>query len=1131
MAMRNRNPSEPRRGDEILLTEMSSFKGMISGEPGIRIPNRAGNPFSQINENVVDHGDYFDIRGGTKQYTSTPVGYKFHSYGGDNALQVDDTIPWRTGDVVYFFGPELPATITADIPYYYRYSLTIEDAFTIHPTRDDAFDDTNVVAVGDDIEEGNFYIYIGKANAFCDHTKAEKLIFLFGNQAWVSDKSINIFDRIINLSNINPSGISTIVPMGEFALLSSKTGGLFKIVFGEDFDYMFPINNSGPTTLIPDDNETEAKKYGYLYIHSVARLTGAGNRNRVTDGVLLLSETGTTVAPEKDYGEVYFESEVGLDITTKHIVGLYDDGDLIVDRIKIKEYEGRGMTHIPLYRTKNIGVNSGGTSPDANGLGNLRDFMIWVDDIPICKSFKVSIDGTYNKATIISGNKFVRGDVGSTLTLVYGNTGNRGYYEITEFIDEDNVYIDDVLGTSPPVTTAECFAVIGGLRVAKASQSSHFLTVDTTVSIGGLARGGDDGIILFVSDGTIRHVEYVYEEEPAGSGILSFYVAESEDFTDLAIGFQGPNSGTNDVVYRRAWNDTFPDRPQADGRVSWDDRKDFPSQIYIPRRFFRPLPNADIIYSSDGFLVSAERDSAKYSYCSTGDRQWNVGQYKFPEQERNITGSITHVIGFPFKAVILCKNQTGVLTLNSAQNIGRTQVGENIFLLPELSIVDTLRGVVAWNLITYKNQNLIFALTNESAFRYFDGIAWSKNDFAYQNGLDAVSKSYFNKIDHSLSLGANYNSKGGIKIWARDGAGEIFCLRFATEAGEGVGWSLMSGDAWVEPIDYFGVFTIIDANDIQRVIVLDRNDLNFYEMDTFDRISNTKKYPLDKEDVDGVEIAWSKKLRGMDVDPSTRYQAVGHESTQLIVSPEDTANRGVVGYTASGQRAAQELTLKMYVNGEVISKAAEASDFPESGEVVFTGRRQHCQSFILELVGTASEIIVRHIANKFLGIAKAPSRANRTMTEHTLQRELATDLVLHICRNKTIKNRVTGADLGGGTVTTITGPDGRSNSGVQFSQNVTLDNPALATYTIVMWSKEASTSLISGLTSWTALGAAVSGWQMFYKKNTNLAANKTLVLGNKFGVRIYSKTISDDALALLREDTADFAGKMLLPGF
>ena len=98
-----------------------------------------------------------------------------------------------------------------------------------------------------------------------------------------------------------------------------------------------------------------------------------------------------------------------------------------------------------------------------------------------------------------------------------------------------------------------------------------------------------------------------------------------------------------------------------------------------------------------------------------------------------------------------------------------------------------------------------------------------------------------------------------------------------------------------------------------------------------------------------------------------------------------------------------------------------------------------------------------------------------------------------------------------------------------FDENITLDNAALSTYTIIVWSKEAS--IIDGLSDFTAYGAAVSGWQMYYKKNTSLPANSVLVAGNKFGLRIYSKTITDAAIALLREDTVTYEGKMLLPGF
>jgi hypothetical protein len=111
----------------------------------------------------------------------------------------------------------------------------------------------------------------------------------------------------------------------------------------------------------------------------------------------------------------------------------------------------------------------------------------------------------------------------------------------------------------------------------------------------------------------------------------------------------------------------------------------------------------------------------------------------------------------------------------------------------------------------------------------------------------------------------------------------------------------------------------------------------------------------------------------------------------------------------------------------------------------------------------------------------------------------------------------------------VDGPDGKTTSGFQFTGYVSCDNPALANYTIVLWSKD--TNLFYGITGFTAYGSPVGGWQMYYKTGTNLPAGIIMLDGSKFDIRIYSKILTAAEISLLYEDTVSFAGKMLLPGF
>jgi hypothetical protein len=187
--------------------------------------------------------------------------------------------------------------------------------------------------------------------------------------------------------------------------------------------------------------------------------------------------------------------------------------------------------------------------------------------------------------------------------------------------------------------------------------------------------------------------------------------------------------------------------------------------LYVPRRFFKPLPNANIGVINNSFVVSALRGESKYYYSQVGDKYYCMGYYKSPTQRKSITGSISHMVTFPSKVIIFTYKKTGVLTLSSSSNVGRTTVGENIFELPAMTTIDTERGVRAWQTIKFKNAGVLYALCNDSSYRAFDGYSWGKDDLAIVGGKDAVSKKYLKVADQSNEINAFYSNNDGMKIW------------------------------------------------------------------------------------------------------------------------------------------------------------------------------------------------------------------------------------------------------------------------------------------------------------------------------------------------------------------------------
>lgn len=725
MSLRNRNPSEPRNADSSSPKTRGKFYGMITGDPPTEVPNS----FATLNFNVVDRGEYFNVRSGSKRYTTYKVGYLVTAIDiSTDILTTERTHPWLTGSMIYFSGDDLPPPLAIDTAYYCI--KTGGNKIKVATTYANAIAGTaiNITGVG----SGEIWVRYGAINAVCDHVEQKKMVFLFGGTAYVSDKDMRGYSKILNLNGVAPSGVSMAVPYGKYVLLASNTGGIFKVILNDDFYYMYKANLSVPSVLLTGVVEDigTGKIYGYLYFYSVARISGTGNRDRTSSGALLEIESGTclNVASEKDYAEVFFATAVGLNLAQDHIVYTLTVPDDVNE-----------ATHFPLYRTKNIGEESGGVSASVDGIGNRRDEVVWVADVPVAKAFVVNTSAVVGKAGIVSGNKFVLGDVGSVLKDSAGNTGT-----ITVFVTEDQTSVSAGLATATAV-----YCAIGGGRVMKASQAGSIVTK----SLGNDFVPADVGMTIFVSDGTRRHVSRYIDTS-------NVEVADDGEFTNLALTIK-PVTGN----FSRKWNDTIPDMPQADGRVSLQDRIEYGTDLYVPRRFFKPIPNGNIIHIDNGFMIVAVRDGVDYYYSQVADKEYCLGQYRNDVQTRKVKSAIRHIVGFPGRAVVISKSQTGIIGLTSSSNVGRQEIGENVFQLPDLGTVDPERGVIAWRTIVFKNAGLIYALTNDSSWRYFDGTAWSKDDFAMQNGYDAVSKRYLKLIDHTSNVNANYNADGGIKTW------------------------------------------------------------------------------------------------------------------------------------------------------------------------------------------------------------------------------------------------------------------------------------------------------------------------------------------------------------------------------
>ncbi len=725
--MRSRNPGYPRQSDSKLRKAMTTFTGMLSGEPASELPDG----YSALNKNVIDRGEYYEVRNGSRQYSSLRLGFSIIAVDTDT-ITTDGVHNLNTGDSVWLVGDSLPAPLAENVEYFVirvdvnKISLALTYSNTISGT---------VIPFS---TTGSGVVFIGSLNGYYDHVASGKVVLIFGNTVFVSDKNLRALTRVTPVGFIRPSGICTIVSHDNDAVIFSSNG-IFKLFLGSSSYYMDLINKPVPSVLVTDINQSlPATIYGYLYLYSLATLGMAGNSSRL-DSVILF-ESGTSQNESvKDYGECFFDTPIGVNLSNNHIISTFTVPDGV-----------NNVTHFPLYRTRNIGEYSGGAGTDVSSEGNRRDLFVWAADIPVAKAFV----GSYNSGTgvlTISGtnNKFTRNDVGSILRDSAGNTRT-----ISVFTDENTVTTTTLTG-SWSTGTVYCF--IGSGRGGRASQSGNILDLQY-VDVSSVLTASDIGTLIFISDGTTRRIKTIIDSTTAE-------VVETGDFIDLCATYK-PVTGN----FSRKWNDTLPDDSQGDGRLSLSDMYAFAnegSDIYVPRRFAIPIPNSDIGVIENGFMIAALRGTGRYYYSQIGDKPYTMGYYNPPYQTRKINGSINFMVIFPSKVIIILLDKTYALILNSSTNSGRSAVGEVIMELPTAECIDHKRGVKAWQTIRFKNQSLLFALTNDLAMRCFDGSSWSNEDLGFVEGKDAVSYKYLKKIDQSVGINAFYSTNAGLKLWFR----------------------------------------------------------------------------------------------------------------------------------------------------------------------------------------------------------------------------------------------------------------------------------------------------------------------------------------------------------------------------
>jgi len=718
-------PQDAEAAEQTITIPQKSFGGMLKGDVPL---SRIGYNHLYRHINFYGYGPWSEGRPGCRRYTravlpeetftANPANDRLTT---DNRFQTGDRVKLRTSGA-------LPAPLVENTWYYVIFIniTTIELAATYN----DAIAGTQINITNAGV--GTHWIrYAAVLHAAIDHLKESRIVKQYGRRVYVAEKPIENYNEVVNLEAVNPvENTSKLAESSGSVVLAA--GHIFRVVLDGDFYYMYRINTPLPNVLIDDTIFATPISYIYRYMYGLARITGTGIRNRITDDddVILVLETGTAKDPtqEKYFGETIFTTPIGDPVTNDHII------EYLTCPIAVQSCQ-----FFSLYRTKNIGAATGGEA-------NNKAFYIFAEDVPVCKPLSITVAA--NVATILAGQmNFVRGDVGCTLRIDAAGTR---VGVIDSWVADNQVNL--VAGHT--LLPAENVA-IGEGRVFEAQQVGYLITI----------LGGDN--LVLADEG--RTIYWGQGDESVIRRWIDATHAEAAINADPNIAPQAAtiqlDAGT--YAFRRRWNDTVIDDGDTLGEIGLNERILSQRDLYIPQFNFDPIPQSNIVIKDSGFSIFANRDEVDYHYSNVGAKPYIEGQFRIDQQFGKLVVGIRNIEVMPAQAIFLCGSRTFNLSLNvPIPNVGNESVGEFIQKLIEPSEVDGKIGVIHWQTVAFVNASLFIALTNEPAVRLFDGHAWSQVNLAVdKSGMPAVMND-LNLMDAFYGVIGWYSFRGGYKLMA-----------------------------------------------------------------------------------------------------------------------------------------------------------------------------------------------------------------------------------------------------------------------------------------------------------------------------------------------------------------------------
>jgi hypothetical protein len=530
----------------------------------------------------------------------------------------------------------------------------------------------------------------GQVNGLYPHKTLRKIILHIDRRVFVADAYASSWEESYCISYKKPhNSLSKIVEHENYAFLINSNG-LFKIDLVKSPSLFFMMNSMVPTIRVTGSGSIgELTPYCRNYTYSMSRLNGIGERNRETLGVYIECESGTVVydPDHKDYGSVF----TAYPISSDHPVSV---GSLTVpcDDVVPTEAE-RHWTHYSVYAP----LDTGFLGFDAvKKVANQSELFIWVNDIPVCKAFELSID--------VYGGIAVTQNVLSDYDKYCSIKSSDGLvFEIYDITNLTSGLVSDSDGTVySGGTRGSTGYAIGANDVIGFTQ---LLNTVTLVSGTMQFASGDVGKCLYCSNGKYKYITKV-------NSISSVEVNDSETISTTIYAAMNPTS--------RKFCDTVSDEvPGLRSRI-----KAWP----LNQRAWEPLPPCNIGTIASSFLLVA-RSGEKDIFYSEFPKGYEhlVGYYNSLDQHEIFPDGIIDIVSHKESVVIRCFHSTHEMDTSSVIQQTIEDIGESHMVISSKSIIDPNIGCMDFGGNSFMDQSTEMVITSEPAMRTFSNRAYGEN--------------------------------------------------------------------------------------------------------------------------------------------------------------------------------------------------------------------------------------------------------------------------------------------------------------------------------------------------------------------------------------------------------------------